>query len=65
MPTVADFIAHNFKPICPFCENEMKAGVLSGSSDSTGHTDEYYCQTPKCKKYKIRITLEVRDPERI
>lgn len=57
------FLYHN-NPPCPRCKKEMHVSVLSGSSDSTGHTNKYYCEF--CPpELNIRVTIEVRDPVRI
>lgn len=53
------------KPRCPLCRSEMRAGVLSGGSDPTGNTDEYYCPNIVCEKLKVRVTIEYRDVDRI
>lgn len=64
MRTSADRIATEYHPKCPSCNQDMQAGVLSGGSDMTGHTDEYFCDFDMCKIYKIRVTVSIRDPTR-
>jgi len=56
-----DFLYHN-NPPCPRCKKEMHVACLSGSSDPTGHTNEFYCEWCP-KEMNIRITISVRDPE--
>jgi hypothetical protein len=58
-----DFLYQSHPP-CPRCKKEMHIAVLSGSSDPTGHTNEYYCEW--CPpELNIRVIIKVRDPERI
>ncbi len=56
-----DHFLYNKNPPCPRCKKEMHVAVLSGGSDPTGHTNEYYCEWCP-QELKIRVTISVRDP---
>jgi hypothetical protein len=55
-----DFIYNN-PPPCPRCKKSMHVAVLSGGSDPTGHTDEYFCEWCP-SELNIRVIIKARDP---
>jgi len=55
-----EFLYHN-NPPCPRCKKEMHVSVLSGGSDPTGHTNEYFCEW--CPRgLNIRVIIQCRNP---